>query len=50
MQRLGWALRSALYVLWLLVTVVPYAIVVLTASLFMRGPALWWVMVVWLMN
>ena len=48
MQRLGWALRSALYVLWLLVTVVPYAIVVLTASLFLRGPTLYWVMVVWL--
>ncbi|MFO1218147.1 MAG: lysophospholipid acyltransferase family protein [Burkholderiaceae bacterium] len=48
MQRLGWALRSALYMLWLLATVVPYAILVILASLVLRGPALWWFMVVWL--
>lgn len=41
-------LRSALYVLWLSVTVVPYAIAVLTLSIFVRGDRLYWFTVVWL--
>ncbi len=41
-------LRSALYVLWLSVTVVPYAIAVLTLSIFVRGDRLYWFTVGWL--
>ena len=35
-------LRAALYVLWLSVTVVPYAIAVLLLSIFVRGDRLYW--------
>jgi 1-acyl-sn-glycerol-3-phosphate acyltransferase len=48
MRRAGWALRSALYVLWLLVTVVPYAVMVIVLSIGIRGPRLYWVVVGWL--
>jgi len=48
MQRAGWLLRSLLYVLWLLVTVVPWALMVLTVSVFQRGPPLYWLVVGWL--
>jgi 1-acyl-sn-glycerol-3-phosphate acyltransferase len=48
MQRLGWLLRSLLYVLWLFVTVVPYALLVLAVSLFQRGQPLYWLVVGWL--
>jgi len=41
-------LRSALYVLWLSVTVVPYAIAVLTLSIFVRGDRLYWFTAGWL--
>jgi 1-acyl-sn-glycerol-3-phosphate acyltransferase len=43
-----WALRSALFVLWMLVTVVPVALVVLAASIFVRGTPLYWMCVFWL--
>jgi 1-acyl-sn-glycerol-3-phosphate acyltransferase len=48
MQRLGWSVRSALYVLWLLVTVVPWALMVLAVSIFQRGQPLYWLVVGWL--
>jgi len=41
-------LRSLLFVGWMVVTVVPYAIAVLVASLFRRGPPLYWMCVAWL--
>jgi 1-acyl-sn-glycerol-3-phosphate acyltransferase len=41
-------LRSALYVLWLVVTVVPWAIFVLLLSIFVRGSRLYWFTIVWL--
>lgn len=41
-------LRSALYVLWLAVTVVPWAILVLLLSIVVRGERLYWFTIVWL--
>jgi len=48
MQKLIWSLRSALFVVWLIVTVVPWAIVSLVGSIFMRGTPLYWLTIVWL--
>jgi 1-acyl-sn-glycerol-3-phosphate acyltransferase len=42
------ALRSALYVLWLAATVIPWAIFSLVASIFMRGTPLYWFTTFWL--
>jgi 1-acyl-sn-glycerol-3-phosphate acyltransferase len=42
------ALRSALFVLWLVVTVVPWALAVLVASLALSSTALYWMCVGWL--
>ncbi|MBN8509892.1 MAG: 1-acyl-sn-glycerol-3-phosphate acyltransferase [Burkholderiales bacterium] len=42
------ALRSALFVLWMLATVVPVALVVLAASIFVKGTPLYWMCVFWL--
>jgi 1-acyl-sn-glycerol-3-phosphate acyltransferase len=42
------ALRSALFMAWMAVTVVPYALAVLLASIFLRGDALYWICVAWL--
>lgn len=41
-------LRSALYMAWLIVTVVPYAVMVLLASVFIRGRRLYWLCVGWI--
>jgi 1-acyl-sn-glycerol-3-phosphate acyltransferase len=41
-------LRSLLYMLWLIVTVMPYAIVVLIVSIFVRGAPLYWLCVGWI--
>jgi 1-acyl-sn-glycerol-3-phosphate acyltransferase len=41
-------LRSVLFMLWMGVTVIPYAIAVLVASLFKRGAPLYWMCVAWL--
>jgi len=41
-------LRSALFVLWLIVTVVPWAIAVLLLSIVVRGSRLYWFTIVWL--
>jgi 1-acyl-sn-glycerol-3-phosphate acyltransferase len=47
-MRLVWALRSALFVLWLAVTVVPWALAVLVLSIFVRGAPVYWACVGWL--
>ena len=41
-------LRSVLHLLWMAVTVVPWALAVLLASLFLRPTALYWMCVGWL--
>lgn len=47
-MRLVWALRSAAFALFMAVTVVPWAVVVLVMSMFMRGQRLYWVAIQWL--
>jgi len=41
-------LRSVLHALWMLVTVIPWAIIMLVASLWRRGPPLYWMAARWL--
>lgn len=48
LQRLGWALRSTLFFLWMAVTVVPWALTVLLMSIFIRGSTLYWACAGWL--
>ncbi|MEN9629306.1 MAG: hypothetical protein RJA10_2533 [Pseudomonadota bacterium] len=43
-----WALRSALFVLWMAATVVPWAILMLLLSIFVRGVRLYWPTMMWL--
>lgn len=40
-------IRSVLHLLWLIVTVIPWAIVVMVASIFMRGERLYRLTIVW---
>ena len=40
--------RSVLHMLWMLVTVVPWGIIMVLASVRVRGTALWWMAVRWL--
>jgi 1-acyl-sn-glycerol-3-phosphate acyltransferase len=47
-MRLWWALRSALFVVWMTVTVVPWGVLMLLLSLFVRGERLYWATMVWL--
>jgi 1-acyl-sn-glycerol-3-phosphate acyltransferase len=42
------AARSALFLLWMAVTVVPWALAVLVASLVLRGDTIYWMCVGWL--
>jgi 1-acyl-sn-glycerol-3-phosphate acyltransferase len=42
------ALRSAVFVLWMTVTVIPWAVLCLVASLFIRGDRLYWLTMMWL--
>jgi 1-acyl-sn-glycerol-3-phosphate acyltransferase len=42
------ALRSLIFMLWLVVTVVPWALVVLLVSIFVRGNRVYWLCVGWL--
>ena len=42
------ALRSLLFILWLAVTVVPWALAVLVASIFVRGDTIYWMCAGWL--
>ena len=41
-------IRSILHTLWMLVTVIPWAIIMLVASIWRRGTPLWWMAVRWL--
>ena len=48
LQKLFWSFRSLLFVLWLAITVVPWATVVLIVSIFVRGSPVYWLCVGWL--
>ncbi len=48
MRQAFWAIRSALFVLWMLVTVVPIALAVVLASIFVKGTPLYWMCISWL--
>jgi 1-acyl-sn-glycerol-3-phosphate acyltransferase len=48
MRELFWSLRSALFVLWLAASVVPWAIISLIGSIFIRGTPLYWLTTFWL--
>ncbi|HUG24743.1 lysophospholipid acyltransferase family protein [Piscinibacter sp.] len=48
MQTLFWSIRSLLFVLWLSATVVPWAVLSLVASVFIRGTPLYWLTTYWL--
>ena len=48
MSTLVAALRSALFVLWLAATVVPWALLMLLLSIFVRGTRLYWPTMMWL--
>lgn len=41
-------LRSALFILWLVLTVMPWAILSVVASVFLRGARLYWITTAWL--
>ena len=41
-------LRSALFVLWMVVTVVPFALAAVALSIFVRGDPVYWVCIAWL--
>ena len=43
-----YALRSLLFVLWMVVTVIPWALAVLVVSIVVRGDALYWMCAGWL--
>lgn len=48
MARLLLFVRSLAYMAWLIVTVVPYAVMVLLVSIFIRGNRLYWLCVGWI--
>ena len=48
MIRLWWALRSALFVAWMTATVVPWGMLMLGLSIFVRGTRLYWPTMMWL--
>jgi 1-acyl-sn-glycerol-3-phosphate acyltransferase len=48
LQRVGWAVRSALFVLWMMATVVPWALLMLLLSCAVRGQRLYWPTMLWL--
>ena len=48
MQKVFWSIRSALYVLFLALTVIPYGTAVVLASIFVRGSRLYWFTIGWL--
>ncbi len=47
-MKIVWALRSLLFVLWMAVTVVPWGILMLVLSVFVRGERLYWPTMRWL--
>ena len=48
LQRLGWGLRSALFVLWMTATVIPWSTAMVLLSIFIRGEKLYWPTMMWL--
>ena len=48
MKHFFWGLRSAIFIAWMAVTVVPWALVVLVFSIFVRGDRVYWLCVGWL--
>jgi 1-acyl-sn-glycerol-3-phosphate acyltransferase len=48
MNRAWWALRSALFIVWMVITVVPIASAVMVASIFVKGTPLYWMCISWL--
>jgi 1-acyl-sn-glycerol-3-phosphate acyltransferase len=48
MQKLLWSLRSALFVAWLVASVVPWALLSLVGSIFLRGTPLYHLTTFWL--
>lgn len=48
MQRMFWAVRSFLFLLYMAVSVVPWATVVLIVSIFARGDRVYWLCAGWL--
>jgi 1-acyl-sn-glycerol-3-phosphate acyltransferase len=47
-MKLLWALRSLLFVLWMAATVVPWGLLMLLLSMFVRGERLYWPTMQWL--
>jgi 1-acyl-sn-glycerol-3-phosphate acyltransferase len=47
-MRLLWALRSLVFVLWMVVTVIPWAIAVIILSVFVKPVTMYWACVGWL--
>ena len=43
-----WAVRSLLFVLWMAATVIPWAMMALLLSIFVRGKKLYWPTMYWL--
>jgi 1-acyl-sn-glycerol-3-phosphate acyltransferase len=41
-------IRSCIHMLWMLITVIPWGIIMVTASIRVRGKPLWWMAVRWL--
>jgi 1-acyl-sn-glycerol-3-phosphate acyltransferase len=48
MNRAWWALRSSLFIVWMVITVVPIASAVMVASIFVKGTPLYWMCISWL--
>ncbi len=47
-MKLLWGLRSALFVVWMAATVVPWSLLMLVLSIFVRGTPLYWPTMMWL--
>jgi len=48
LQTLWWRLRSVVFIVWMAVTVVPWALAVLVFSIFKQGDPVYWMCVGWL--
>jgi 1-acyl-sn-glycerol-3-phosphate acyltransferase len=48
MNKIFWSVRSFVFVLWLAATVIPWALLSLVASIFIRGTPLYWLTTYWL--
>jgi len=48
MQKVVWSIRSLVFVFWMAVTVVPWAVMSIIASVFIRGTPLYWLTTYWL--